>query len=405
MTDVTQLWRPASEAFDIEAARAAFPALSQLAYFNFGARGVMAQAAIDAMTDAQNTLQSVGPGSRMGAAFLRRQEGGLRECLAARLGADPQELVFCSSISQGVSLAFAGLEWRRGDVLVIGEAEPPGSWLWGRALERRYGVTLRSVRRPYDGADFAQRLSENLCARTRMVLLSHVDWVTGAALDLPGTVTTLRSGIAQQAVIAIDGAQSAGARAVDLKGLDIDLYAVSAQKWFGGPDGLAACVLRGDRLFPSQIGWQAIDRNAPDALSLSSGAAGFGCGSLPVGLMPGWRSALECADRFAAPEQRFARIRRLTAHLRAGLSDLCQHYEMLQLLGDRSGAGILAVSLPQRDAEILLRALDAQGMVARLHSRPNSVRFCLHYMTRESEIDRLVAMTSDIFARGSLPGR
>jgi len=404
MNQSAQLEPSMSPGFDLDAARAAFPTLSECVYFNFGARGVMAQAAIDAVSRSLTTLQSAGPASRIAAALLRREETNLRQALASRLGAQPEEFQFCSSVSQAVSLGFAGVQWNAGDVLVVGEGEPPGTWLWARELVRRHGIRLRSVPRPYGGSGFLPALSRQLCARTRLLVLSHVDWVTGDVVNLSELAAAVRGGAAGDAVLVVDGAQASGAQAVDLSGLEIDIYAVTAQKWFGGPDGLAAAVLRDERLWPSQIGWRAMQPKAGEDLKLAAGAAAFGAGSLPVALIPGWRAALEIADQQAAPEERFARIRALCGVLRKELNGLAGRHHGLRLLSEHAQNGIVAFTVPQDRISEVEAALSARGFVVRSHHWPACLRFCVHYLTRECEIDLLVDALSCILARGSLTG-
>ena len=402
MNQTPQFETPMLRGFDLDAARAAFPALSECTYFNFGARGVMAQATIDAISRSLTTLQSAGPASRIGAALLRREDSALRQALATRRCVQPEEIQFCSSVSQAVSLGFAGLQWNDSDVLVVGEGEPPGTWLWARELVRRHGIELRSVPRPYGGPAFFQALSRQLCGQTRLVVLSHVDWVTGDVVNLNELVAALRGGAARDAVLVVDGAQAAGAQALDLSRLEIDVYALTAQKWFGGPDGLAAAVLRGGRLRPSQIGWRAIDPQAGDDLHLASGAAAFGAGSLPVALMPGWRAALEIADQQAPPEVRFARIQALSGCLRKALNGLAAQHDGMRLLGEHAQTGIVAFTVPQDRTGTVKAALSAQGFVVRALHWPACLRICVHYLTRDSEIDRLVETLPSILARGSL---
>jgi L-cysteine/cystine lyase len=91
--------------------------------------------------------------------------------------------------------------------------------------------------------------------RTRFVAIRHVLWATGRVLPVRAIADLAHD---RGAVLAIDGAQAAGAIPVDLSALGADLYALSAQKWLLGPEGMGAlAVARSarDRLAPSWGGY------------------------------------------------------------------------------------------------------------------------------------------------------
>ena len=67
--------------------------------------------------------------------------------------------------------------------------------------------------------------------------VSHVAWTTGARLPIE-RIAELAHG--RGALLAVDGAQAIGAIPVGLASLGADLYAIPAQKWLLGPEGIAA---------------------------------------------------------------------------------------------------------------------------------------------------------------------
>jgi len=70
-----------------------------------------------------------------------------------------------------------------------------------------------------------------------MVSLSHVLYTTGAVLPVARIAELAR---ARGALVAVDGAQSAGAMPVNVPDLGVDVYAVPGQKWLLGPEGTGA---------------------------------------------------------------------------------------------------------------------------------------------------------------------
>ena len=67
-----------------------------------------------------------------------------------------------------------------------------------------------------------------------MVAVSHVLWTTGQVLDVAAICAAAH---AAGAPLLLDGAQSAGAIAVDVAATGADFYAFSGQKWLLGPQG------------------------------------------------------------------------------------------------------------------------------------------------------------------------
>lgn len=68
--------------------------------------------------------------------------------------------------------------------------------------------------------------------RTRVVAVSQVSNVSGVRLPVTPIAKAART---RGIHVHLDGTQTWGAMALDLKDLDVDSYAVSAHKWYMGP--------------------------------------------------------------------------------------------------------------------------------------------------------------------------
>ena len=95
--------------------------------------------------------------------------------------------------------------------------------------------------------------------RTRAVVVSHVLWATGTVLPIRRIAEIAH---ARGALLIVDGAQAVGAMPVDLAGTGADVYAIAAQKWLLGPEGMAAVAIAPaarERLTPSFGGWYTFE--------------------------------------------------------------------------------------------------------------------------------------------------
>src|SRR5207249_3268262 len=98
-------------------------------------------------------------------------------------------------------------------------------------------------------------IAEAVGPRTRLVVTSHVSWMTGelapaelAQLDVP---------------VVLDGAQGAGAIPLDLRSLGCAAYAGSGQKWLCGPDGTGFLYLSpafADRIAVTRRGYISFEQ-------------------------------------------------------------------------------------------------------------------------------------------------
>jgi len=393
------LSRSSRDEIDLAKHRREFAALDEGIYANFGARGAMARSALSAVGETLEMLQAAGPASRIGQAVIARETQALRDTLAALLKVSQARVALVENVSQACAAALWGIDWRAGDQCLLGVREPPGTWIAARQVAARFGIELA----PFDagGADdiaaWRMRLSRALRPTTRLVLLSHVDWITGAAIPLIDLVEIVRAGPAPDAAVMVDGAQAVGALAVDLSNADIDLYAVAGQKWLGGPDGVAAMIVPAGgagRIRPGFIGWRAAVANSNgDDIDLARDASRFETGTAAFALLPSLREAVQVADGFAPMKFREARIAGSTAYLTKGLGDFVDHG--LHLL-HRGRHGIVSFTIAGNSPVQVVRKLETHGIVAKAHTYPACTRLCVHYLTLQSEIDAMLEAIAEI---------
>src|SRR5262245_63898761 len=101
---------------------------------------------------------------------------------AARvLGVAPGQLAFLAHASEGLNQAVRSVEWRAGDNVVFADLEYP-SLIYPAALLREQSVEPRVLRslNHYISLDDLAALVDR---RTRLVLVSHVSYLTGQRLD------------------------------------------------------------------------------------------------------------------------------------------------------------------------------------------------------------------------------
>jgi L-cysteine/cystine lyase len=196
---------------------------------------------------------------------------------------------------------------------------------------------------------------------------------------------------ARGALMVVDGAQAAGAIDFSLDQLGADLYAVPAQKWLLGPEGMGALAVdpaRVETLIPSLAGWfsfEHVDGEGdaawwPDGRRFES--SGWHRPSV-VGMARsiGWLSMYVGLDF----------IRRRGPALAAGLAGRLREIPGVEVLtpADRM-ATLVTVRIAGWPAQLALDELSGRVFaIARTIPSIDAVRFSVGFFNSEDELDRL----------------
>ena len=172
----------------------------------------------------------------------------------ARLfGARPEEITFLANASEGINNVAYGLDWRRGDNVVVADVEFPSGILPWTRLESQ-GVEVRIVRHKnwrIEIDDIAALIDE----RTRVVELSQVSMLTGQRIDLAALSRLVRS---SNALLLLDATHAAGVVPVDASLADVMVS--SCYKWLLGTHGAAVFYVNRETLpdfEPPFLGWNS----------------------------------------------------------------------------------------------------------------------------------------------------
>jgi cysteine desulfurase len=327
-----------------------------------------------------------------------------RASVARLLNADPSEVVFTGSGTEGDNLALRGaadvLEQTGRKHLVTSGIEHEAVINTAKALARR-GWEITWVPVGTSGIVSPDAVREALTARTGIVSVMHANNEVGTIQPVAEIAALAK---AAGAIMHVDAVQSAGKIPLDVKSLGADLVAISAHKIYG-PKGVGALwIRRGVRLVAATTGGRH-ERGRRAGTENTAGIVGFGVAAT------------------LAREHREAEAVRLSA------------------LRDRLEAGILAtvegtavngdpkmrvpnttnISFDRVEAESLLIGLDLAGIAVSTgsacssgtlepshvlkamglspHRTQNSIRFSLGAANADAEVDRTLAVLPGIVAK------
>lgn len=315
--------------------------------------------------------------------------GRLKAALGRLVGVPADQVILGNSTTYGLHLLVQGVDWRRGDEVLLVAGDFPATIVpWLPLAER--GVRVRLLE-PDGAALDAGRLAAELTPATRLFCTSWVFSFTGQAVDLAALGRTCRrAGV----TFVVNGSQGVGAAPVDLATLPVDALVSCGFKWLCGPYGTGFCWLHPDLL--ASLGsppayWLAhqtqddLGRETELRLRDDLGAAAWDVfGTANFLTFQPWTAAVEYllglgVDRVAARDQ--ALVERFLQGLDPG---------RYRLVSPRQGPGrsTLVVLAHRRPGgtERLYEELAAAGVDLAL--RRGRLRVSPHLYNTEADVDR-----------------
>jgi selenocysteine lyase/cysteine desulfurase len=307
-----------------------------------------------------------------------------KERVATRLGISPERVAFLAHASEGLNQAVGAVDWRPGDNAVVADVEFP-SLLVPLGRLRDAGVEARVVR-AREHCVSVDDLASAVDRRTRLLLVSHVSYLTGQRLDLARCAEIAR---AAGAWLAVDATHSLGVAPVD--GALCDFLVSSCYKWLLATHGAGVFAYDPARVgdvAPTLLGWHSLAHRggpaAPLAAELHGDAARFEAGNPGLLNLFVLDNALRVLDPFPVED--------VLAHAHA--------------LGDALLDGLCArgrrVTTPsdpaQRAGNVCFLADDAAGLAAGLAERrvlvwggEGRVRVSAHLYNDAADVARFFA--------------
>ncbi|GAC1399312.1 MAG: cysteine desulfurase [Ktedonobacteraceae bacterium] len=373
----------------IQRIRQEMPAATSRMYLNNGTFGPMPTCVVQAM---QERLQYELQNGRLGAeAFetMRAIYGEARTHVARLLHADVQEIALTDNTGEGMNIVIYGLDWHEGDEVITTNHEHISALAPLYQLRDRFGIVIRIA----DLGSLAERpalevIEPLVTARTRMIVLSHVTWTTGAVLDI---TAVNRFGHKRSIPVLIDGAQSAGDIPIDVKALNADFYAIPMQKWLCGPDGTGALYVNRESqhyITPTYIGYWSVKHEPGIEWELENYAQRFELGGRQTAALAGQAAVLTWMDEFIGHEWLFERIKTLSSYTYNALKKI----PTVEMLTPQAGAsGLIGFRLGELDVtEVVQKLHDTHNIYIRNIPSTNSLRVSTGFYNTEEEIDTLV---------------
>jgi len=175
-----------------------------------------------------------------------------RARIAGGYGASVDEIAISRNTADALSQVLMGIEWQRGDEILVSRMEHPAGMSPVLRLSARFGVRIVQWGVPVDRAATADDVVEAIRKRirpgvTRAIFFSSPMWPNGQRLP-----ERRIAALAQEAgaITVADGAHYGGMIEPRLDESGIDFWAISGHKWQCGPGGTGILYIR-NRLHPA----------------------------------------------------------------------------------------------------------------------------------------------------------
>jgi cysteine desulfurase/selenocysteine lyase len=307
--------------------------------------------------------------------------------LAARLlGADVDEVALVHSTTEGITLVAEGYPWREGDNVVTLAGEfPSNQYPWMNLASR--GVETRRVSAAGGRVDL-DRLGAACDARTRIISVSWVGYVSGWRLDLDAMVALARR---RGALLFVDAIQGLGVFPLDVHATPIDFLAADGHKWLLGPEGAGLFYTRREhlnRLRPLGVGWHSVVHASDYShveLNLRPTAARYEGGTQNMVGFIGLAESLQLLLDYGIPAiaQRVLEIADLACRrLREIGAVIASPHE------GQHRSGIVSFELAGQDSSAVRERCLRAGVA--LAARGGKLRISPHAYVNEADVDRLI---------------
>lgn len=299
------------------------------------------------------------------------------------------EIAFVPNTVSGLSLLAGGLDWVKGDRVVISDVEYPANRYPWTELKRK-GVEVVEAKQGEDHRIDVDDVVNLINDRTRVVALSHVQFGTGYRIDVKPIADEVH---AAGGLLCVDAIQSVGTMPIDVQAMGIDFLAAGSHKWLLGAEGAGFVWCDEDlcqQIRPPIPGWlgrvNALDyinydeRWLPDARRFETGTMAV----LPLRAM---RASIEMLLEIGL-DVVWSRIDALSQHLRGRLTD--KGYNVISPPGPNERSGIVAADWPgrRREHDRIVSDLAAQNII--VANRAGHLRITPHFYNSIEQVDAAI---------------
>lgn len=300
------------------------------------------------------------------------------------------EISLLKNTSAGLSVIAYGLDWKKGDNVVISDQEFPSNYIVWESLKNK-GVEIRYAHISVDNPENA--LIEKCDSNTRLLSVSSVQYATGLKLNLVPVGDYCED---NNILFCIDAIQSIGAHQFDVQACKADFVVADGHKWMLGPEGTALFYCR-EKNWPqlslNQYGWRMVE----DFLNfdnkqwqVATNGRRFECGSPNMLGIHGLHASLSLLLEIGIKniQKLIDEKLKLIINLVSDIPDI----KITSPIEVNRRAGIITFQSTKISTDALFEYLSKHNVFCAI--RGGSIRFSPHYYTSDEKIIAAIKLVS-----------
>jgi selenocysteine lyase/cysteine desulfurase len=309
-----------------------------------------------------------------------------RSLVAGQLNVSTDEIALVRNTSEANNLINNGLTLSVGDEVVIWDQNHPTNHVAWEVRAARFGLNVKKVASPTNPtgkADLINAFTSAFSANTKVLAITHVSNVSGIKLPVKEIIEAAH---ARGIYVHLDGAQTWGAMALDLKDIDPDSFSASAHKWYMGPKEVGLLYIKAEninRVWPSVIapGWgDTVDTTLKGARKFES------LGQRDDAALAALATAAEMHNLIGASRVE-NRIVELSQRLKTGISSA--GHELVTPMDPELSFGVCITKVPAGQNGSLANALYTDYGIAAAGT--GGIRLCPTIYNTQEHVDRAIS--------------
>jgi selenocysteine lyase/cysteine desulfurase len=384
---------------DIDIIRQQIPVCQRMTYVNTGMSGPSPTPVVEAIKARLDHELYEGPGSpdlRAEGLEIRNQA---KQAVARLMNASPDEICLTKNTTEGLNHVMNGIAWQDGDEIVTCSLEHGSVLVPSHFQSLRHGVNVKVLALETDEprGSILDKIQAALTPRTRLIFLSHIEYSSG--LRMPAKeIREIING--RRIMLLLDGAQTAGHIALDMKDLDCDFYSIPGQKWLLGPEGVGALYIRREMIHqvnPIQVAGRATvsDHDPYHIEPVTDTMDKFLMTSTSAALQAGMLAAIGYVQDVGMDEIE-SRNLDLATSLKQTLAEI-PGVTVQSPLGREESSGLVSFSIDGLEPpEAVNRLWERHRIVCRQVAFPSCVRVSLHFFNTQEEVDQIASAVADL---------
>jgi cysteine desulfurase / selenocysteine lyase len=387
---------------DVERARAETPGVEHVTHLNNAGSSLPPQPVLNAVVGHLELEARIGgyEAHEANEYAIERFYGATAELI----GANPEEIAFCSSATRAWDMFFYSLRFERGDRILTSVADYISNYLAFIQTSDRTGAEIVTVANDEHGQVSVGELRNLVDERVKLIAITHVPTNGGLVNPLAAI-----GPIARDAGVPylVDACQSVGQIPLDVAEIGCDALSATGRKFLRGPRGTGFLYVRSgllEQLEPPLVDMRAADWVAPDRYELRPDGRRFEEWEQDYAVKAGLARATDYALEWGV-EDIWPRVRDLGARLREGLAAI-DGVTVRDVGAEKCAIVTFDVAgVPAQQVKDFLAAKQINVIVSETTSAvidaierdlPDLIRASPHYFNTEEEIDRLIQAVATV---------